>query len=1164
MLRLYSIATLLILSMACNISDPVQTTDPDTGVDTDAGGEEDDVFDVIDDDLNACGGETELFFGGVPSEPGESCGDCSDGTLLCDGHDRLRCAGATALNECGGCGLLPGSEDDACGPCGSGVYVCGTDGELFCESALEENACGGCQQLDNEPGHVCEVSDGTGLWGCEGPNSTRCVLPGENACGGEGVLDDAPGTACGTCGQGVVACDGPEETVCLDEDRGENACGGCEILAANPGANCGRCNGQWTCDGTSEVVCNEPTRNACGGCQDFGGNRPGDACGSNSIYVCHEDELQCLQGASNACGGTTTLSAQPGDSCGQCGDGYSLCASPEQTVCIGARLENACGGCSSLVALPQTPCPGGGLWQCDGEDGLSCPIDVADPASSTITGQTGALADGEVKAGVTIALLTENQDPLVGVVPKFAATGAGNGYRPCGPTNQDGVARCAMTSTEAGEKTLSITHPVAVDGDMIEFRNELWTTSGTVRAVVEDGDRVYVAGSFQYVGPPTGAFVSVDEQSAEQTTSWPAISSQVRAAVADGNGGWFVAGTFTTVAGFERQRLVHIRPDGTINPDWNPGASGTITSLAIYGNNLYVGGVFTTIGGQARTNLAALDTSDGTVNSWSPNPNTSVETLLVNGSTLFVGGRFSTFDGADRTNLAAVNLTNHSVLNFNANVVGIGVYSLAADEGRLYVGGRFSTVGGTSRANLAAVFLSSGNLVTTWSADVNEFGTVMALETGSDGIYVGGLFTSIRGVSRSRLAKLNKSNGAVISDWDPSPNTSVRALARRNNRLYVGGDFRTIDGEDQDYIAALSTSDGTLEDWNPVVAASVYSITASGNEVIFGGIFTSTGGARRANIAAFNRIDGALLDWEANVSGSINAMVMADDRLYVGGYFWQVDGETRRTLAALNAGDGSLVANWDPAPNDTSWWGYGPAVESLVIDGDTLYVGGMYNEIAGVDRLGVAALNVSTGTATSWAPNIPSPFDPYSDEIEVFDIAVGDDQVFVGGWFYQFGGESRQNLVAIDKSSGQIVDDFEPNPSSSVNALLLYEDTLYVGGNFTSIGGESRNRIAALSVADGAPTNWDPNASSGVRTMVRVDDTLYVGGWFAAMGDEDRDRLAAISLADDAAILDWNPGADNAVLMLQDTGPLLYVGGSFNTIRDMRYRPRFTMIPTAQ
>src|SRR5918994_1486498 len=135
-------------------------------------------------------------------------------------------------------------------------------------------------------------------------------------------------------------------------------------------------------------------------------------------------------------------------------------------------------------------------------------------------------------------------------------------------------------------------------------------TNGDVLTIVQVGTRTYLGGSFSWAGPFTGSGVVVGDSDGRRIGATPRINGPVRAAVADGVGGWYVGGEFTFVNGQPRASIAHLLASGAVTA-WNPGADGTVLSLAVGGNKVYAGGSFATVGGQARGNLAAVDTASG-------------------------------------------------------------------------------------------------------------------------------------------------------------------------------------------------------------------------------------------------------------------------------------------------------------------------------------------------------------------------------------------------------------------------------------------------------------------------------------------------------------------------------------------------------------------------
>lgn len=183
------------------------------------------------------------------------------------------------------------------------------------------------------------------------------------------------------------------------------------------------------------------------------------------------------------------------------------------------------------------------------------------------------------------------------------------------------------------------------------------------------------------------------------------------------------------------------------------------------------------------------------------------------------------------------------------------VLALCANEDEMLIGGNFTTVNGLGRNNLARLNLS---------------GVVQASGTGANGLVwcavellsgmwlIGGDFTTVHGTARTRLARLN-ANGSLDTSFSLAANGSVKTLAlQADGAVLIGGDFTTIGGVAHTRLARL-TSAGALD--------AAYSPTANG-EVL-------------------------------------TIAVQADGKALVCGYFSTINGLSKLALARLNA-DGTL------------------------------------------------------------------------------------------------------------------------------------------------------------------------------------------------------------------------------------------------------------------
>jgi hypothetical protein len=120
-------------------------------------------------------------------------------------------------------------------------------------------------------------------------------------------------------------------------------------------------------------------------------------------------------------------------------------------------------------------------------------------------------------------------------------------------------------------------------------------------------------------------------------------------------------------------------------------------------------------------------------------------------------------------------------------------------------------------------------------------------------------------------------------------------------------------------------------------------------------------------------------------------------------------------------------------------------VDVLRVAGSTVYAGGDFSSIGGQPRNGLAALDATTGNASSWNPNAT-----HSGGVgAVHALSFSGSTVYVGGGFDHIGGQPRNNLAAVDATSGAATS-WNPMPNDEVRALEFGPDgSLWVGGRFT-------------------------------------------------------------------------------------------------------------------
>lgn len=168
-------------------------------------------------------------------------------------------------------------------------------------------------------------------------------------------------------------------------------------------------------------------------------------------------------------------------------------------------------------------------------------------------------------------------------------------------------------------------------------------------------------------------------------------------------------------------------------------------------------------------------------------------------------------------------------------------------DGKIVIGGKFSTVNGIPRNNIAR--LNADGTVDRSFADTLDLGLngeVNAIAIQPDGgIIVGGLFTQAAQFETMNLARY-KPDGSVDKTFggtsgSPGTNGVVLALAvQADGKIIVGGNFNTIFGQPRRSVAKINP-DGTLDGANAQSAllnGAVNALAATPDGSVAGGLFT--------------------------------------------------------------------------------------------------------------------------------------------------------------------------------------------------------------------------------------------------------------------------------------------------------------------------------------
>ncbi len=447
-------------------------------------------------------------------------------------------------------------------------------------------------------------------------------------------------------------------------------------------------------------------------------------------------------------------------------------------------------------------------------------------------------------------------------------------------------------------------------------------------------------------------------------------------------------------------------------------------------------------------------------------------------------------------------------------------------------------------------------------------------------VLVGGTFTSVTGVPRNGIARVN-GNGSLDPAFDPGlgvegQNAGVYALALYTSgtnagKMVIAGSFATFNRVARSSLARLN-ADGSLDpSFAPgtgIEDGVVYAVAIQPDgKVVVGGSFIGVQGAARPGIARFNAdgtLDATFNPGTGTGGGETNAVyavaVQPDGKLVIGGNFTAYAGVGRNSIARLTStGTLDSVSAFDPGTGAEDGSVYALALQT---DGSILMAGD-FGTVQGAARDGVARLNSDGSLDATFAPDSGG-----GNAITVWAVApVAGSQVLVAGEFTVMANEPCDGIARLDAQGDQdpaftnsLPDGVRFNVDHGEYVLTLAVQTdgsVVAGGTFELVNNFYRPALCRL----GTDGNVDPvfNQESGtfdavLATALQPDGKLLLGGQFTLANGAARRGLARLT-ADGLLDGSFDPGAGVIgrvfALAAYTNGPNLgqtLLGGAFTSV----------------
>lgn len=559
-----------------------------------------------------------------------------------------------------------------------------------------------------------------------------------------------------------------------------------------------------------------------------------------------------------------------------------------------------------------------------------------------------------------------------------------------------------------------------------------------------------------------------------------------------------VGGDFLSFNGKPLSYLTRLKPDGTVDEDFDTGSgfNGKIYASCIQPDGrIIVGGNFTSFNGISAGRLIRLN-SDGSQDI-AFNTLVAATTGIINqialqpDGNIIIVGSFTKYNGITVNRIARIlpdgNLDT-SFLTGTGAPANINAVQIQPD-GKIILAGNFIKFNG-SDANKIIRLNPDGSIDTGFVTGTGFDNDINAMVLQSDGkILLGGEFTAYNGAVSNRVIRLNADgtrDSSFLSGIGLS-NGAVHVIKTDlSGNIMLGGSFTDLyNGSDVNRLLFLNT-DGTIKSDFDIgsgpASASVLALSdSSDGSWLIGGsfsVFDSQNQGRLAKIDANGIHDIGYLAAGVGFDNSVlKVLPLYDNKTIIVGSFSKFNGTAASRIARLlSNGDLDVTFNiaQTGANNVIKTAAQQPDGKIIIGGGFTAYNNTVCNRIARILPDGGLDSSFLSGSGCNG---------------QVFSVAVQTDQkIIVAGSFTKYNGVTVGHVVRL-MSDGTLDSSFNTvaGANGTIDIIMLQPDgKIVLGGRFDTFNGTAHSRIIRL--------NEDGSIDSGFSTGTGFDKNVYALG----------------------------------------------------------------------
>jgi uncharacterized delta-60 repeat protein len=677
-------------------------------------------------------------------------------------------------------------------------------------------------------------------------------------------------------------------------------------------------------------------------------------------------------------------------------------------------------------------------------------------------------------------------------------------------------------------------------------------------------------------------------------------SSKVFSIAEQADGKILLGGSFETYNGIEKNRLVRVNADGSMDTTFNQtflasSGSASVDALAIQPDGkIIVGGIFTVVTPFPENDIIAQDimrlNTDGTR-----------DTGFMSGIPAFGCGDIYSIsiqdDGkiilAGDISFCANNTidNNENILRLNADGSIDTTFTAIVDgstfdtnisktiiqpDGKIIVAGIFDDVNGTPTNNLARLN-PDGSTDSSFNTGTGFDDDVYDIKLQNDGkIVVAGDFNLFNGSPQNKLVRLNGdgsvdtsfSSGSGTGRFQPSngfiaPRDVETVSIQNDGKIIIGGNFNRYNGIPVSKLTrlesngSLDTSYNNVDDLGNSVASVTNSLIYSDGNIIAVGGFDNFNNYKKASIVKLT--SSGNIDFNFNVTSGpsngyfntkINKVKKASgNKIYVAGRFGEYDDILSRNLARVNT-DGTIDTSFSTGTNQSN--GFDDEVLDFVeqADGKVIVVGEFENYNQNTAP-GIARLNADGSIDNTF--NVGTGVDTANNERINTIVQLASGKLLVGGFFNQFNGFTTKHLVRLN-ANGSVDTTFSVSDTSQVYHIHVMGNDQFFISVFDYNGETITGRLAKINADGTRDTTFNATGiSTGTTEIVKElsNGQFIVGGFYSSQGpilklNTDGSLDTTFTATDIGSSSNTNGRIND--IKLQNDGKII-IGGKFREIK---------------